>query len=367
MDISIIILNYKTKKYLSACLNSIINQNTKFSYEIILINNSSTENLNDLITKTSQIRLITNEINLGFAAGNNQGIKIARGKYIFCLNADIVLEPNYIERGAKFMEKNTDIGALCGKMLLRNNKKILDSTGLIITRNRWIFDRGQGEKDNNQFNKTEEMFGASASAVIYRKQALDTIKMTVPPSTPLSITTISPPSPSSFAKASEGQAAVDSHSLHSKGGSEYFDKNFFMYKEDIDLSWRLRHVGWKIFYLPQIIAYHDRSSGVSSHSGSMIDILRNRQKTHSKKVNFLSFRNQRFMQIKNEHWQNILIDFPRIFIKELGIFIYLLIAEPYLLKAVWQIFTNLPKMLSKRKTIMAGSKVSWQDIRKWLQ
>src|SRR3989338_5617031 len=222
-DLSVIIVNYKSEKFLKPCLASLFNQRTQFTYQCTIINNDSSE-----IQKINHLNILHRN-NVGFAAGNNIGIRLTKCVFILCINPDIILTSTFLEIMMKKMKENKNTGAICGKLLrydsVHNSKtNIIDSTGLIIKRNRRVFDRGQNEKDIGQYDTPEEVFGVSAATALYRKEALEDTKVVIPPSR---------------------NATEDSRLFNAVGGSEYFDEDFFVYKEDVDLSWRLRLAGWK--------------------------------------------------------------------------------------------------------------------------
>jgi len=113
MDVSVIIVSYNTVKLLDECIISIKSQ-TSVEFEIIVIDNNSTDNTLEMLTaKHADVIRIENNKNSGFASANNQGIEIAKGKYLFLLNPDTLVLDGAVDKLFKFMEKNTDIG-ICG-------------------------------------------------------------------------------------------------------------------------------------------------------------------------------------------------------------------------------------------------------------
>lgn len=208
--ISVIIVNYNGEQYLKDCLDSLYSQ-TRKDYEIILIDNCSTDRSIEIITLDyPDITLIRNKANLGFAAGTNQGIRVARGEYILTLNNDTRVEPSFLEEIVSPMDNDPRVGICASKMLLPDGR--INSTGLCISRSGAAWNRGMFERDSGQYAQQEEVFGASAGAALYRKTMLDEIGL--------------------------------------------FDEDFFMYMEDVDLSFRARLAGWKCLYVPTAVVYH---------------------------------------------------------------------------------------------------------------
>jgi len=144
--------------------------------------------------------------------------------------------------------------------------------------------------------------------------------------------------------------------------SNIFDDNFFIYKEDIDLSWRLRHAGWNIWYMPDAIAYHDRWETGSSISGR--DVIKKRKRKPDL-INLYSYRNHLLVIAKNQFLVNLIIFFPAIIFYELKKLLYLLLFERKTLKGLGYFLLSLPLTCKKRNAILSKSKIKPSDIRRW--
>jgi len=343
--VSINIVTWNSLKYLPECFDSIFNQTFK-DFSVLVIDNASVDKSVKFIEKKypqtlldresyliGRVRIIHNSRNLGFAKAHNKGIIFSQGDYILVTNPDIVLTPNCLENLIREMEKNPKIGCIGGKLLkikphnsdlpyiYGTKTDIIDSTGLKILKSRKVIDRGQGEKDKGQFDKKEEVFGISGALALYRRKALEDIKL----------------------------------------DGEYFDNSFFSYKEDIDLSWRLRLRGWKNFYTPEAVAYHYRGIGIGEKA-KLSEILKKR-KSRPKLIKYYSYKNHLTILTKNEFLINIIRHFPYIFWYEFKKFIYILLLEISTLKGFFDFLKDLPKVLKKRKTILAGAKVEPKEIK----
>ena len=113
MQLSIIILNYNTKKLLEECLKSVFNKIKIRDYEVIVVDNASTDGSVEMVKSNfPQVKLIENDENLGFARGNNQGIRISKGRYVLLLNNDTLVLDDDFDKVIKFMDENKDIGIL---------------------------------------------------------------------------------------------------------------------------------------------------------------------------------------------------------------------------------------------------------------
>jgi hypothetical protein len=114
MDISIIIVSYNTKEITRNCLKSIYDSTGKISFEVILVDNDSLDGSPAMVTKEfPQINIISNKDNKGFAKANNQGAKIANGKYLWLLNSDTVLQKNTLQELYTAAEKNSSYITSC--------------------------------------------------------------------------------------------------------------------------------------------------------------------------------------------------------------------------------------------------------------
>jgi len=119
VDLSIIIVNYNTKALTLNCLESLSNIKTIFNNEIILIDNHSMDDSVQAIQEFyPQVHLISNKENLGFSKANNQGIQIAKGRYILLLNSDTTSEPDTLETMIRFMDNHPEVGASGCKVVL---------------------------------------------------------------------------------------------------------------------------------------------------------------------------------------------------------------------------------------------------------
>lgn len=127
MDVSIIIVNFNTKLLTEDVLNSIKEKTKNISYEVIVVDNNSTDGSYDYLKKkfnVDNIKIIRSSINLGFGRANNLGAQNSSGKYLFLLNSDTILKDNAIKIMYDYMEKNLDVGVCGGNLYNRNNEPI---------------------------------------------------------------------------------------------------------------------------------------------------------------------------------------------------------------------------------------------------
>ena len=189
---------------------------------------------------------------------------------------------------------------------------------------------GAGE-ESEKFNTNREIFGCSGALAIYKRETLDDCLIKT--------------------------------KFNSNG--EYFDEDFFVYKEDVDLAWRSRLFGWKSMLIVEAVAYHIRSAAGSEHTGLM-DIIKNRKK-QSFFARYYSYRNHLLLLLKNEMSKNFLNDFWQIKCFEIKKAVYVLMFEIRSVQAWWEILKMLPRILAKRKEIIRKTKISYQDMAKLIQ
>ncbi len=123
MELSIIIVNFNTKDITRACLDSIRKYSEGSVWEIIVVDNGSTDGSVAMIRKEfPNVKIVENKANLGFAKGNNQARKIAKGKYVLFLNTDTIVYPNTLRETVDYLENHKEIGALTCKVVLANGE-----------------------------------------------------------------------------------------------------------------------------------------------------------------------------------------------------------------------------------------------------
>ncbi|TSC95426.1 MAG: Glycosyl transferase, family 2 [Parcubacteria group bacterium Athens1014_10] len=336
--VSVNLVTWNNLKFLPQCLDSILNQ-TFNDFSVLIIDNASHDGTIKFLEKHyPQVALLKNARNLGFSKSHNQGVKFAIKKgfeYVLIINPDIILTPDCLRNLVQTMENNEE-AASAGPKLLKiqtGNSElgekiktgIIDSCGLKILKSRRIVDRGAGEIDKGQYGKEEEVFGISGALVLYRSKALEDVKI----------------------------------------DSEYFDEDFFAYKEDVDLAWRFRIRNWKNLYQPKAIAYHYRTAAIKERV-KLGEIIKNR-KEKSESVNYYSYKNHLLLLVKNEFFLNFFSAFPIVLLYELRKFIYILLFEQKTLKSFWQFLKEFPRILKKRKVIMKNRKIGAKEMSRWFK
>lgn len=250
---SIVIVNYDGMPYLPSCLEAIRRQTYAGGVEIIAVNNRSTDGSLDFLRRQPDVQVIDPGRNLGFSRGQNLGIRAGRGEYVLCLNFDCCLEPDFLARVAGVFQSQPAVGAVSGrlrKLVDGRKSEFIDSTGISFHRC-FPADRGEWSADDAAWQVPDAIFGPSGAAACYRRAALEDVRYE----------------------------------------DEYFDEDFFIYCEDIDLAWRLNLAAWQCRYEPLALAYHERGS--------------TRKASAWERRNYLvtGFRNRLLAMYKNLRWQ----------------------------------------------------------------
>jgi GT2 family glycosyltransferase len=233
------------------------------------VDNASTDGTIEILkTFEDRAHIVYNQTNRGFAGGQNQAIALGNADWSLTLNPDVRLTPDFISKLLRAAQADKSIGSVCGKLLAMSadfepmHPPVFDSTGIYMTRNLRHFDRGSLQPDRQQYDNPEFVFGATGAACLYRREMIADISF--------------------------------------KG--EFFDDDFFAYREDADVAWRAQHQGWKCLYVPDAVAYHARS------------VLPSNRSQVPAAVNMHSVKNRWLLRIKNitlslyrKHWLAITV------------------------------------------------------------
>lgn len=219
IDVSFLILNYNGKKLLKIALDSIKKLNFKGTYDVIIVDNNSTDGSQEFLRKNyPYAKLVENKENLG-TSGTNSGLPFCKGKYIFFLNNDVELEKNCLKILYDFIEKDPKIGVVAPQSINYYNKKIR-SGGYWISRS---FYAGHYLSDGN--DKIKEI--PYAGLFLLRKGVVDKL-------------------------------------------GYLFDPDYFIYSEDLDFCLRTRLIGYKLFFVPKATIYHMHAATIGKQQSHKV-------------------------------------------------------------------------------------------------
>ncbi|HEX7052147.1 MAG TPA: glycosyltransferase [Longimicrobiales bacterium] len=323
--IDAIIVNWNGRRYLPACIRSL--RESTVPVRIIVVDNASTDGSAAYVrTEVAEAELVALDANIGYAAGANAGLARGDAPYAIVLNPDVVLAPDHLARLRDRLDADPRIGAAQGKLYRVNPDAFeagaprpggeLDSAGHVIRRSRMVVDRGQGRPDGPAFDREVSVFSACGAALFLRRAMLEDL-------------------------APDGR---------------YFDDAFFAYKEDIDLCWRARLLGWDVRYVPGAIGYHIRGwAGTGAPPKDRIPLSVRRH----------SWKNHYLLMLKNDHPLDVLRGLPAILGWEVVRHGYALLRDPRILLGHVDLARALPAALRERRALLRRRRASRVEMRRW--
>lgn len=302
--VCVIVLNWNGADDSLKCIDSLKNQSEK--HIIIAVDNGSTDDFVARLQKEHpDVILLQNKRNLGFAGGVNTGLRYAIEKnfsFAALLNNDALPGKTWLEALVKEMKDG--VGIVTGKLLRINGT--IDSTGECYTSWGLAYPRGRDEADTNQYDQIEEVFGASGGASLYRIEMLKQIDL--------------------------------------------FDEDFFLYYEDVDVSFRAQLAGWKVMYTPNAIAHHK----IGASSDKLPGI-----------TTYQTAKNLPWLLWKNVPWRFIPVILPRFFVAHLIMILSATSKCKFIpvTKGLFMAFWLFPKKLIARHRIQQARKADNDHIR----
>lgn len=300
--VSLVIPNWNGRKLLPACLTSVFSQNFT-NFEVILVDNGSTDNSVSYVRKNfPQVKIVKLSKNFGFAKAVNLGIEKSLAPFVTLLNNDTKVDINWLKNLYGAILSNPKVFAVASKILQAKKPNLVDSAGDKINIVGQAHPAGYGER-SEKFEKGRFVFGATGAASIFRKEILEKLGK--------------------------------------------FDEDFFFYFEDVDFALRAQIAGFKCWYQPSAVAYH-LGGATASKLGNFIEYQR--------------FRNTIFLVIKNfptklffkrGRWWKIPAVFAHTF--------YFFVKKSWwwqVLRIIFDLLKNFPKLLIKRNKILSQMKVS---------
>jgi GT2 family glycosyltransferase len=317
--VSVLIVTWNSAQFLEKCFASIDRQEYR-DLEVVVVDNASTDATPELLrSREAKWHVIYNPQNVGFARGQNQAIGAAQGDWLLCLNPDVLLAEDFIVRLLEARSLHAEAGAICGKLLRwdpsaeAERTHIIDSTGIYFTRNMRHLDRGAEETDHGQYDRLQWVFGATGAAAMFRRSFVEAV-------------------------------SVD---------GEFFDEDFFAFREDADLAWRAQLMGWKCLYVPSAVAWHVRR----------VTPERREQLPHE--INWHSVKNRFLMRGKNASgWLCRRLFWPVAW-RDLMIFGYTVVRDRRLLSALVYPLRNFRRVQHKRRIIQLRRRVTDHRLIWW--
>jgi len=192
--------------------------------EVIVVDNGSTDGSDGALEGRfgERVRLLRNGRNLGFGAGNNVGLRVARGRYAVLLNNDAVAAPGFLAALVEAAERSPRVGMVAAKVLDYDDRGVIDTVGHLLYPDGLNRGRGRLERDRGQYDGCPDALFPSGAAGLYRRAMLDEVGL--------------------------------------------FDESFFLYGDDAELGLRSRVAGWECALAPRAVAWHRYSHSVGKWS-----------------------------------------------------------------------------------------------------
>jgi GT2 family glycosyltransferase len=319
--VSVTIVTYNSGRFIKKCLESVLAQKCP-SKEVIIVDNASTDGTVDILEQfEDRCQIVYNEENIGFAAAQNQAIHMSSGEWVLTLNPDVLLLGGFIQALVEAGHLHPRIGSVCGKLLTMRatfdipDKPLVDSTGIYFTPMLRHLDRGSQEVDNGHFLRYEYVFGASAAAALYRREMIDDVSIR----------------------------------------DEFFDPDFFVYREDADVAWRAQLLGWRCIYTPHARGYHVRK------------VLPGNRRALPPLINMHSVKNRFLMRIKNMTRDLYLRNFFSVTMRDLIVVGCCLLREHSSLQAFLYLARGWSRVWQKRREIMSRRRVNDEYMASWFR
>ncbi|MDB5227967.1 MAG: b-glycosyltransferase [Bacteroidota bacterium] len=253
IKLSIVIVNYNVRYFLEQALHAVYRSKTDFEYEIFVVDNNSTDDSVKMVQqKFPDIKVIANRENFGFSKANNQAIKEAKGEYILLLNPDTVIREDTLQKCVAFMDQREDAGGLGVKMFDGTGKFLPESkrgfpSPLAAFAKMTGFARlfpnsetlGKYHLTYLNKNETHEVDVLSGAFMLLRKRVLDKVGL--------------------------------------------LDEDYFMYGEDIDISYRIKNAGYKNYYFAETSIIHFKGESTKKGSLNYVRVFYNAMIIFSKK------------------------------------------------------------------------------------
>jgi GT2 family glycosyltransferase len=264
-------------------------------------------------------RIYYNDKNIGFAAAQNQAISLSSAEWVLTLNPDVLMLPNFIQNMVDAGNVDPKVGTVCGKLLSilatfdLPDEQLVDSTGIYFTPMLRHLDRGSQEVDQGHYINFEYVFGATAAAALYRRSMIEDISI----------------------------------------NGEFFDPDFFVYREDADVAWRGQLLGWRCLYTPLARGYHVRN------------VLPGNRRALPPEINMHSVKNRFLMRIKNMTPDLYRRNWMSITGRDIVVLGACLLHEHTSLKAFGYLASNWRRVWAKRQEIMKRRKAKDDYISSW--
>jgi GT2 family glycosyltransferase len=219
--VDLIVPTYNGSDWLRGCLNT-LTQSTFNDFRLVVFDDASTEDIRAVVAESFPSgEIIRVDTNVGLARGFNLAIETGAAEYVVLLNNDTEVDPDWLGELVAAADRHPEAGSIASRMRLLDDRVRLHSAGDYYSVRGMPGNRGVWQEDAGQYDREEEVFSACGGAALYRRAALDAVRLP---------------------------------------GGQVFDERLFMYCEDVELGWRLQTSGFCCVYAPRAIVYHALSA-----------------------------------------------------------------------------------------------------------
>lgn len=322
------LVTYNHENYVSRCIDSIRAQ-TYPALRIVAVDNASSDGTIATLKRCLPAdSLIVSSMNKGYSGGHNLAMATADSEFVLCINPDVILDPGFVRSIVADAETESAAGSFTGRIYRVTagefgrfspdaplTRKQIDTTGVFPKLLGTHFDRGHGTVPLDDWvTRRGLVFGASGCAAMYRRTALRDVAV----------------------------------------NGEVFDEDLFAYFEDVDLAWRLQLRGWRCRYVPEAVAFHVRANSTSS---SLLE-------RPPEVIRYLA-RNRWLVAVKDFPAPILAFKAPVMLLRDISQMHRWLSANWAMARGSLDAIKLLPRMISKRRKVMARRKVGNGSIFRW--
>ena len=319
LPVLVSIVTYDSEAHLDACLRSVREQDVPVRIRVF---DNASQDESCRVALSHGARLHRSNKNRGFSYGHNFHLRQGGFDHVLILNPDVILSKGFLKTLLASMAGVKRVGMAGGKLFRMDaggrtvhegGYPVLDTTGIYFTPTQRHFDRGSQQPDRGQYDRRQLVFGISGAALLCTREMLEDIRY----------------------------------------GNEYLDDDFFAYREDADLAWRAQLRGWRALYEPDARGLHLRR------------VLPSRRARLASHINYHSLKNRYLMRIKNLDPAVRRRCFPYMWIRDLGIFGYVLLRERSSLDAYRKVWRLRNRFRRKQEWVRASRRVPADSVARW--
>jgi GT2 family glycosyltransferase len=310
--VSVIIPSWNGRHLLEECLSSLNDQTFK-EFEIIVVDNASTDNTNHYLQENyPEVKIVNLDNNYGFARAINRGVEVSDAEFVVLLNNDTQVDKLWLEELLKTADKHPEVISVGSKLLNFYDKTKIDGVGIVVDDVGHGKSIGWNQTDNGQYDKEMYVLGVTGGASLFRRQEFIELGM--------------------------------------------FDEDFFMYYEEIDFAFRAQYLGYQSIYCPTAVVYHKHKQ-TSAKKPQHVEYWQFRNMTQMILIDYPL----RYM-LRDWHWLKIiLVHLNTILYQWKHGFWWAPVRAD-----LW-IILHLPKILRKRWRVQSSKKVKEDEVTRWIE